>query len=127
MAKKFGKIRVSTAGVTFDGRQGKLMYARRYANSIYLTLRREPNNTEDPNAVAILCHIPPCNLTFKAGYIPRPKALWISKVIDSGRIIRTSHPAIVGGYGEKSLGLHFDLCYELPESATAPAQVASAQ
>ena len=116
---KFGKTELKAAGVTFKGRQGYLWNLKKVLEKdpkgAYLTLRREPNNEVDENAVAIIAHVKG-GATMKIGYVPKNKAIWIAPAMDAGRITRCSNLSVNGGIKKDSnLGVRFQLAYELPE------------
>lgn len=124
MKKKiFGKANMNIAGTTFNGRQGKI-WALRKAKSAFLTVRRDPNNEFDKNAVKVLAHITTVNnakSVFEIGYIPKEKAEWVAKAMDDGKIVRISKYEVVGG-GKASLGVKITIAHELFETeVTAPA------
>ena len=47
----------------------------------YLTLRREKNNPNDPNAIAIIAH-PEGTRPGKIGHVPKETAKWLAKYMD---------------------------------------------
>ena len=127
MKKKiFGTAKMNVAGTTFKDRQGKLMCLRT-AKSAYLTLRREPKNEHDPNAIMVLAHTTSKNdkkSAFCIGYIPADKAAsWMAKAMDEGKIVRITNYNVVGG-GKVSLGCEIKVAHELfeKEVADAPAE-----
>lgn len=86
------------AGVTFEGRQGKLVTLKKAARGAYLTLRREKNNAHDPNAVAVIAVLP--NGThMKIGYIPKSQNAEIARVLDEGNRTRVRQFSVLGGKG----------------------------
>lgn len=65
------------AGITFDNRQ---YYARRCYPGMRLTLRRNPNNPYDINAVEVRTYD---GLT-QLGFIPKETAVTIARLMDTG-------------------------------------------
>ena len=114
--KVFGqKKNINVAGVTFSGRQGKLWNLKaNSASGVYVTLRREPDNKYDSNAIKVIAHIPAKRSHFEIGYVPKDLAFWLAPHMDANKIIRTSNVRVIGGYGKKAtLGCLFNLAYEL--------------
>jgi hypothetical protein len=98
MAKTFGKItNIPVTGISFKNRQQKLFNVMK-ADSCYLTLRREPNNPYDPNAIQVLVHSTTNGKTsvFCIGYIPKNTALWMARKMDANKLCRISEYKIVG-------------------------------
>lgn len=121
--KIFGKVKdLNVSGVTFNGRQGKIWNLKKNLNSgAYLTLRREPDNKHDPNAIKVIAHIPSINSHAHIGYVPAKVSFWLAKAMDNGRTYRTCNLRVVGGYGyHKNLGVMFDLAYELADYQVSP-------
>lgn len=113
MKKVFGITSAKVAGVTFDGGQGKLWYLRKNIEGAYLTVRHEKGNERDKNAVAVIAHCPSTNRHFQIGYMPREKALWMSRNLDAGLAIYVRSFEITGGRNT-NLGVTVRLNYELP-------------
>ena len=89
---------IRVAGVTFDGRQGKLVTLKKASNGAYLTLRRERSNPHDPNAVAVIAVLP--NGThMKIGYVPKSHNAELARILDSGERTRVRQFAVIGGAG----------------------------
>lgn len=116
----FGKINnMRVAGTSF--RQSQI-WALRGAGRAYLTLRREPHNQYDPNAIQVIAHMLTKAGTwsvFQVGYIPKDTAVWMAPAMDEGKVVRINRYAIVGGYaGRKTMGIRMNLVHELPSVAT---------
>lgn len=126
--KIFGTANMSVAGTTFENRQGKLQNLRK-AEKAFLTLRRQPKNPHDENAIQVMAHIVTKKGTksvFCIGYIPKDKALWMAPAMDKGKIVRVSKFEVVGG-GKASIGCKIAVNHELfekeiPAAAAAPAE-----
>lgn len=112
--KVFGKAFFQVAGVSFGNRQNYL-WSLRKAESAYLTLKREPKNANDPNAIQVIAHC-----VSKAGkpyvmcigYVPKDKAIWLAKAMDAGKLCRIYDFEVVGGK-DQTLGVSVKLTHEL--------------
>lgn len=106
---------IALTGVTFKGRQNNLWMLRN-AQKGYLTLRREPSNPYDPNAIQVLAHCKATDGTENVvlvGYMPKNKAYWLAPLMDEKNIVRVPNDfKFIGGYNHKSLGLRFSVVYE---------------
>lgn len=124
MTKKiFGKAKMNVAGTTFENRQGKL-HTLRKAESAYLTLRRQPKNEKDENAVQVIAHTVSKNgkkSVFAIGYIPTNKAVWLAPAMDAGKICRVTSFKVIGG-GKTNLGCEITISHELYETELVPAE-----
>lgn len=130
--KVFGKVNVKAAGVSFEGRQGKLCYLRKHEDDAYLTLRREKGNAADPNAIAVIAHVKG-GTTCKVGYVPAKTARWLAAYMDAKQIVRCCRvkdemgnpmPYVTGHaktWKTSLVGCQFAIVYELPEKALAKA------
>lgn len=105
----FAKIvDVKLAGPSFYQEQ---LWALRKADKAYLTLRREPNNKHDANAIQVLAHAISKNgkqSVYQIGYVPKNMAVWLAKAMDKNMIVR-----FVGEYNKKTLGLRFDVVHQM--------------
>ena len=128
--KTFGKVTVKVAGTTFEKRQGKLWNLRKAENAgekCYCTLRREPKNDRDTNAIAVIAHIED-GATCKIGYVPANVACWLAKRMDAGLIVRAyaedTGAKFVHGNKGQNLGATIKIVYEIAqaEAAVAPAE-----
>lgn len=114
----YGKVTIRTAGTTFENRQGILWNLRKHEKNAYLTLRREKNNPNDPNAIAIIAH-PEGTRPGKIGHVPKETAKWLAKYMDEGSLVRayrvkTNAPYVIGaGTKTCSLGCQLKIVYEL--------------
>lgn len=110
----FAKIEnVKLAGSSFRQEQ---LWALKKAEKAFLTLRREPNNEYDKNAIQVLAHAVSKNgkaSVYLVGYIPKNIAVWLAKHMDMGLITRVCNYRIVGGYDKKALGLRFDVIHQM--------------
>ena len=98
---------IHVAGVTHENRQGYLIYlSKQIAKEVaengretFLTLRREPKNPFDSNAIQIIAHVPSQNKHIPIGYVPAKVAKDMAPLMDNGYKVWTSDFAIVGGFG----------------------------
>lgn len=99
MATKYkNEKQFNLAGVTFDGRQGKLIALKKAVKGSYIVLKREKNNQHDPNAIAAIAVLP--NGThMKIGYVPRTQNEAIAAAIDAGGNTRVRQYSVIGGKG----------------------------
>lgn len=130
--KTFAKVNVNVAGTTFDNRQGKLWNLRKAENAgkkCYCTLRREPKNERDVNAIAVIAHVETedKNTAFKIGYVPANVACWLAKRMDAGLIVRAyaenKDAKFVHGNKGQNLGATIKIVYEIAPTEAAVAEV----
>lgn len=126
--KTFGKIEIAVAGVTFENRQGKLWNLRKAENAgqnVYCSLRREPKNERDTNAIAVIAHTE--NSNFKIGYVPANVACWLAKRMDNGLVVRAyatdKGAKFVHGNKGQNLGVALKVVYELGANEVAKAEL----
>lgn len=131
--KIFGKVNVKVAGTTFEGRQGKLWNLRKAENAgnkCYCTLRREPKNERDVNAIAVIAHIEE-GATCKIGYVPANIACWLAKRMDAGLIVRAyaedKNAKFVHGNKGQNLGATIKIVYEIAPTEVAVASTENAE
>lgn len=96
MKKEMLKFRA--VGTTFGERQGFLAYVSKFENK-YVTLRREPKNTADVNAIKIICHVPETGKHVQIGYVPKTIAKTLAPKIDNGARVWCKNCTDLGGRG----------------------------
>lgn len=121
MKKAMGTISTKATGVTFQNRQGKLWNVRMHEDNAVVMLRREKNNANDPNAIAVL--VKTGNTIAKVGYVSKNYTYFLAKIMDEGKIVRAypqkdkngNKKKLVVGEGKNGqyLGLQFKIIYEL--------------
>lgn len=74
-----------------------------HLNDLTVTLKREPDNEFDNNAIQIIVHIKPISRRTVIGYLPKELARELSKVIDIGIQVKASLIQIIGGYSYKEM------------------------
>lgn len=90
-------IHTNTAGVTRGNRQTLLYRLTRYsADLISVTLRREPENAADKNAVQVIAAVRGKGSAIM-GYLNRQIAAAIAPLLDKGKAVASSFRAITGG------------------------------
>ncbi len=90
-------IHTNTAGVTRGNRQTLLYRLTRYsADLISVTLRREPENAADKNAVQVIATVRGKGSAVM-GYLNRQLAAAIAPLLDKGKAVASSFRAITGG------------------------------
>lgn len=95
------------AGVTYENRQGYLAYlskqiAKELADNgreTFVTLRREPGNKHDSNAILVVAHVPSSNKHIPIGYVPKQIAKTLAPLMDAEMKVWTSDFDILGGFG----------------------------
>ena len=93
---------VRAAGVTFNNRQEILKFLLNFRpEDLSLSLKREPGNKHDSNAIGVVVHIKPLQKQAHIGYIPKGLSREVAKVIEKGVIIKSSLLGIIGGYSYK--------------------------
>lgn len=102
-------MRVS--GVSFNGNQAKLAYLARFnPDELVATLKREPDNAHDKDAIKVLVTIPKERKYAELGYIPAAVAGELAKIMDKGMEIKAKILSVIGGYSYKeSYGLLINL------------------
>ena len=97
-------MKVRVAGTTFENRQERLQFLQQFhLNDLTVTLKREPDNEFDNNAIQIIVHIKPISCRTVIGYLPKELARELSKVIDIGIQVKASLIQIIGGYSYKEM------------------------
>ncbi len=97
-------MKVRVAGTTFENRQERLQFLKQFhLNDLTVTLKREPDNEFDSNAIQIIVHIKPILRRTVIGYLPKELARELSKVIDIGIQVKASLIQIIGGYSYKEM------------------------
>ena len=97
-------MKVRIAGTTFENRQERLQFLKQFhLNDLTVTLKREPDNEFDSNAIQIIVHIKPILRRTVIGYLPKELARELSKVIDIGIQVKASLIQIIGGYSYKEM------------------------
>ena len=97
-------MKVRVAGTTFENRQERLQFLKQFhLNDLTVTLKREPDNEFDNNAIQIIVHIKPISCRTVIGYLPKELARELSKVIDIGIQVKASLIQIIGGYSYKEM------------------------
>ena len=112
-------VKTRIAGISFDNRDGtrRQDHARLVRKGDVLTLRREPENPYDANAIAV-CWVDRDGVALQLGYVPRPLAMLLAPLVDEGaqlsaKVIRT------GGGGLQQVGVRMQIDIDtsaLPES-----------
>lgn len=93
---------IRAAGTTFENRQERLKFLQQFKmEELTVTLEREPDNKYDGNAIRIVVHIKPISKKTIIGYVPRPLARELAKVIDIGVQVKAALKQIIGGYSYK--------------------------
>lgn len=86
------------AGVTFGKRQGYLAHLCKHSiPDLRFTLKREPRNPHDPNAICVMAHAG--GKTMDVGYVPRELAAQVAPVMDNGTFVKIDNYSITGGKG----------------------------
>ena len=97
-------MKVRVVGTTFENRQERLQFLKQFhLNDLTVTLKREPDNEFDNNAIQIIVHIKPISRRTVIGYLPKELARELSKVIDIGIQVKASLIQIIGGYSYKEM------------------------
>ena len=107
---KLPKVETRAAGVTYGNRQKLLERLSAYPpEDVTLTLRREPDNLHDPNAILIVARVRGKG-SAAVGYVPRGLARCLAPILDAGRAVQVLFQGIVGGNEEwLSRGLRFEV------------------
>lgn len=85
-------------GVTHGNCQQSLQTLSQYNQSeISITLKREPHNNHDANAIAVYATLPSRSILF-LGYIKKAVAFVLAPLMDKGAIPQIKAVNVVGGY-----------------------------
>lgn len=93
-ANTFG---AKVTGVTFGSRQNALQKLTEAGGTISITLKREPNNSHDKNAVAVYA-VASSRQVFFIGYLKKALAFILAPLMDKGEQPQVKSFAVVGGY-----------------------------
>ncbi len=97
---KCRRLETRVTGTSFDGRQNVIeLLAKYHPDMIRVELHREPQNTHDQNAVAVIASVPG-RVKAKLGYLPQAVAAVVAAVLDKGLTVTGKQLRIIGGYGE---------------------------
>lgn len=98
---------VRAAGVTFKNRQEILKFLSQFKlEDLNISLKREPDNAYDRNAIQVIAHVKSIRKQAHIGYIPKGLSNELAKVIDKGVNITANTLGVIGGYSYKeSYGL----------------------
>lgn len=88
MTQPSDPIKTRVAGVTFDNRDGtpRQPFIRKVKKDDRLTLKREPENPFDPNAIAVSWE-DTAGDQHQLGYVPRALAGVLAPLVDEGAVI----------------------------------------
>lgn len=103
-------IKTHIAGTTFNNRQGFICYLNAHATDAYVTVRREPNNPFDPNAVRVLGHVRG-GKHVDLGYIPRNLAEELAPIMDKGEKAFVQDFSVVRARHAKNYGVVITIKY----------------
>lgn len=117
------RMEIGVAGVTFEGRQAALAAlhcAQESGQQLAGSIRREPGNAYDPNAVQVLVEGTP------VGYVPRTLAATIAPRLDSGEAAQVTGVRIIRGDHDRRtvFGARIDVAFALTdkEAVSCPQQ-----
>ena len=95
---------ICATGTTFGNRQECLNFLKQFKpTDLSVTLKREPDNQYDSNAVQIVVHIHPLSKRTVIGYVPKELARELAKVMDMGIQVKATLKQIIGGYSYKEM------------------------
>lgn len=87
-------------GVSYENRQNALQAISKYNTAdIRITLKREPHNRYDSNAVAVYAVLPN-RVCYLIGYLPKAVAFVVAPLMDKGRDIQNKGFKVIGGFAE---------------------------
>lgn len=99
----FDMVLASVVGVSFDGRQ---KYVEQMTHDSPITLKPEPSNAHDANAVAVYTVL--AGQEVRIGYLPKKMAAWVQARMNGsecrGRVLDLS-----SGYDRRGLSIVFYL------------------
>jgi hypothetical protein len=76
-------LRTKVAGVTFNGRQGFIAYVAKNMQNSFVTLRRDPNNAYDKNAIQVIAVVKN-GKNVQLGFVPKELAKALAPAMDQG-------------------------------------------
>lgn len=95
-------IKTKVKGVNFENRQGLLIHFARAIDEgkkYFVTLRREKNNTHDPNAIKVWAVLPETKTYMPVGFISKELAKELAPLMDAGKRVWVKTFEILGGRG----------------------------
>ena len=93
---------IRVVGTAAENRQERLQFLKQFSpEQLFITLECEESNMYDSNAVKVLIHIPVLRRYTVIGYVPKGLARELSKVLDSGIVVKAKLLQIIGGYSYK--------------------------
>lgn len=102
---KRGVIYTAAAGVTFRNRQEIIAWLDKMdPRDVCLTLCREPENTEDHNAIRIYAHVVSMGKRACIGYLKKDLAAAIAPLMDAGQQVGARLYSFTGGYAGLTRG-----------------------
>ena len=95
---KLPLVETKVCGVTFGSRQKAIEHLNRYNPSdIYITLKRERNNQNDRNAIAVIATVNGKG-SYCMGYLSRALAAFVAPLMDSGKKVYSRFKSVRGLY-----------------------------
>lgn len=76
-------LRTKVTGVTFSRRQGFIAYVAKNIQNSFVTLRRDPNNAYDKNAIQVIAVVKN-GKTVQLGFVPEKLARTLAPAMDQG-------------------------------------------
>lgn len=102
-------VHFNVAGVSFGGRQGLLHYTAR-AQKVHITLWRERDNKQDPNAIKVMVNAD--NKRFPVGYVPRELAKILAPRMDNKIAFIHINAFRITGHGCNLRGMELEISWE---------------
>ncbi len=95
---KSAALTTRVSGVTFGNCQKALEQLSKYNQSdLSISLKREPHNSKDSNAIAVYAVLPSRSILF-LGYIKKAVAFVLAPLMDKGNAPKIKAVNVVGGY-----------------------------
>lgn len=96
---KLASVETRVAGVTYERRQEAIEHLAHYsAEEITITLKREPENRYDRNAIAVVAAVMGKG-RYCMGYLPRGLAAFVAPIMDKGQAVQSYFKGVRGYYG----------------------------
>ena len=92
-------FRAKVTGVTLAGRQNALQKLSDTKGNITVTLKREPHNSHDSNAIAVYA-VKDNIQAFFIGYLKKAVSFILAPLMDKGEQLTVKGVAVVGGFNE---------------------------
>ena len=97
---KLGQVESKVAGISLPNRQKAAERLSLYApENIRISLRREPENEYDRNAISVLASVSGSK-AYRLGYLPKALSALVAPLMDAGKAVESAFKEVRGRYAE---------------------------